>query len=159
MRGASAVPVVCAVLVLSGCQSSAADFTEADRAAVTALFDSTVATVRAKNWAGWAAQFTDATKFQPPNAATVTGRAAIQAFGEGFPPLESFAFDNVQVQGKGDLAWGTSGYTWKITGAAPDTGKQLAVFERDSTGTWKTIGVSFNSNIPLPAPPPPRTKQ
>jgi len=147
--------VAVAVLFLGGCQAApAAEFTEADRAAVAAVFDSTVSSIRAKNWPGWAAQFTDASTFQPPNGASVAGHAAILKFAEEFPPLEAFAFQNVQVHGKGDMAWGTSGYTMTITGSPPDTGKQLVVFERDSTGTWKTLAVSFNSDIPLPPPPP-----
>ncbi len=104
MRAAIAVGVVGAVVLL-GCQAPpAAELTEADRAALTALFDSTVTTIRAKNWAGWAAQFTDAATFQPPNGPTVTGRPAIQAWAEGFPPVEAFAFQNVQVHGRGDMA-------------------------------------------------------
>ncbi len=46
-----------------------------------------------------------------------------------------------------------------ITGAPPDSGKQLVVFEKDASGTWHTLAVSFNSDIPLPAPPPPPAKK
>lgn len=160
MRVASAVAVASAALLLiTGCQAPpTADLTEQDRATLTALFDSTVTTIRAKNWAGWAAQFTDETRFQPPNGPAVIGRPAIQSWAEGFPPVEAFAFQNVQVQGKGNIAWGTSDFTMTLTGLPPDTGKQLVVFERDANGVWHTIAVSFNSDIPLPPPAAPAAK-
>ena len=144
--------LVCSALaltVLGGSQAEAAAFSAQDAAAVRKLFDNTVQYIRANNWTAWADQWSEDAVIQPPNAPAVKGRVAILAWGQAFPPLEAFAFSNVQVWGDGNLAYGTSAYTMTVRGAAPDSGKQLVVFRRSSGGKWVVVAGCFNSDVPV----------
>jgi ketosteroid isomerase-like protein len=143
-----------AVAALGGCQGGSPQFAATDESTTRAMFDSTVVNIRAGNWAKWSEQFSDNAVLQPPNAPPVTGRAAILAWGQAFPPIEDLSFSDVQVTGDGNMAWGSSGYVLKVQGQPADTGKQLVVFRRRSGGTWEIPAVSFSSNLPAPAPAP-----
>lgn len=112
------------------------------------MFDATVSTVLARDWAAWAGQFSEDAVLQPPNAPSVSGRAAIQAWGEAFPALEDMSFSNVQVMGQGGMAYGMSGYVMTFDDAPRDTGKQLAVFRRTPSGGWEVVALSFSSDLP-----------
>jgi ketosteroid isomerase-like protein len=120
-----------------------------DVATLEQMFDTVVRLIRAGDWASWAALYAEDAVLHPPNGPAVRGRAALQQWGEAFPPLEAIDFSNVQVSGEGSLAYGTSGYALTIKGQPPDTGKQLGVFRR-GTGGWEVVAVSFNSDLPLP---------
>jgi ketosteroid isomerase-like protein len=120
-----------------------------DVATLEQMFDAVVRLIRAGDWAGWAALYAEDAVLHPPNGPAVRGRAALQQWGEAFPPVEAIDFSNVQVSGEGSLAYGTSGYALTIKGQPPDTGKQLGVFRR-GTGGWEVVAVSFNSDLPLP---------
>lgn len=146
-----------ATLAIMACQSpssQSAQFTAADEAEVRALFDSTVTRINAGRWADWAGEFTDSAVFQQSNAKALHGRSAILAYGQAFPPIEQFSMWDVQVQGEGNLAYGTSAFGMKIKGARADTAKQLVVFRRSPAGQWEVVAVSLNSDLP-PAPAPP----
>lgn len=142
------------IVVLGGCQARPAEFTAEDESTVRAMFDSTVANIRAGDWTTWSQQFSENAVLQPPNAKPVTGRAAILAWGQAFPPVETFSFSDVQVAGDGNLAYGTSAYVLKLQGAPADSGKQLVVFRRSTGGSWEIPAVSFSSDLAVPAPPP-----
>jgi ketosteroid isomerase-like protein len=145
-----------ALAVLGGSPSFATELSASDAAAVRTVFDDVVRYIRAGDWASWSKQWAENGVFHPAHAPALKGRAAIQAYGRGFPPIESVSFSNVQVWGDGNLAYGTSGYTltFKKGGPPTDTGKQLAVFRRSASGRWEAVAVSVNSDLPLPAPPP-----
>jgi ketosteroid isomerase-like protein len=151
------VAVVAALVLIAGCDREDEDFTEQDAAAVRAVFDSVVADIRAANWTAWANRFAEDAQFHAANAKAMQGRAALIAWAQGFPPVESFSFENVQVSGAGDLAYGTSAILLKLKDLPPDTSKQLVVLRRDSANAnvWHVVAVSSNSDLPLPAPPPP----
>lgn len=146
--------LIAATLELTACQSPSAQFTAADEAEVRALFDSTVKRVSAGDWTSWAGEFTDSAVFQPSNGKALHGRAAILAYGQGFPPIEQFSMSDVQVWGEGNLAYGTSGITIKVKGAPADTSKQLTVFRRSTAGRWEVAAVSVNSDLPPASMPP-----
>jgi ketosteroid isomerase-like protein len=149
------------LFAVSSCQQQqkTAAFSDADRAAVKAVFDSTVARVSRKDFASWANEYTEDGVLMPPNHPTVKGRSDIKAWGDSLPPITSFAFNDVTAEGDGDVAYGTSSYalTFSPPGAAAtnDRGKQLVTLHRQSDGSWLVTAASFNSDIPLPAPPPP----
>ncbi len=137
------------VSVVAGCQAPApTELTTQDAETLRGIFDTTVSTVLAGDWAGWAGQYSEDAVLQPPNAPSVSGRAAIQAWGEAFPALEDMSFSNVQVMGQGDMAYGMSGYVMTFEDAPTDTGKQLAVFRRTPSGGWEVVAVSFSSDLP-----------
>ena len=120
-----------------------------DVATLEQLFDTALQRVRAADWAGWAALYADDAVLHPPNGPAVRGRAALQKWGEEFPPMEALDFSNVQVSGEGNVAYGTSAYALTIKGQPPDTGKQLVVCRR-GIGGWEVVAASFNSDLPLP---------
>jgi hypothetical protein len=141
------------VLLAGACQQPA-QFTAADEAAVRGIFDSTVVWFKAKKFESWASNFAEGSYLQPPNAKTVSGRGGLLAWANAFPPLDELAFTNVKIAGEGNMAYGSSDYALKVQGAPPDTGKQLGVFRRAAGGKWEIVGVSFSSDLPVPAAAP-----
>ena len=129
-----------------------APFTAQDQAALRGMFDAAIRMINAGDWPAWAAQYAEDGLLQTPNAPTVKGRPELQEWGHAFPKIEELVFSGVEVHGEGSLAWGTSGYTLRVTGQAPDTGKQLVVFRRAADGLWMIVAASFNSDLPVPGP-------
>ena len=130
-----------------------APFTAQDQAALRGMFDAAIRMINAGDWPAWAAQYAEDGLLQTPNAPTVKGRPELQEWGHAFPKIEELVFSGVEVRGEGSLAWGTSGYTLRVKGQAPDTGKQLVVFRRAADGLWKIVAASFNSDLPVPSAP------
>jgi ketosteroid isomerase-like protein len=112
-------------------------------------FDSALRLVRAGDWAGWAALYTEDAVVHPPNGVAVQGRSANQNWGQAFPPIEAVALSDFQVSGEGNLAYVTCRYTLTIKGLPPDTGKELRVLRRGTNG-WQFVALSFNSDLPVP---------
>lgn len=152
----SRMPMTCVAFAAAvlACQPTTPQFTEQDAAWLRTMFDSVVTDVRAANWTAWAARFTDDAQFHPSHAPSLNGRAAILAWAQGLPPLESFGMANVQVAGEGNLGYGTSAVFIKFRDLPADTAKQLVVFRREPTGVWKVLAVSVTSDLPLPQAPP-----
>ena len=158
-------PVVFAAvasLTIAACQyqanaSTAAGLSDADRAALQALFDSTASNIRAHNWDAWAAVMTDDVMFLPTNHPMIHGRAATRAWVDSFPAITQFNFTNVTIDGAGGLAWGTSGVPMSLNVGGQqvnDVSKQLVVFKKQADGHWKVAAVAVNSDLPPMAPPP-----
>jgi ketosteroid isomerase-like protein len=141
------------------CQAATPQFSEQDAATIRGIFDSVVADVRAANWTAWAGRFADDARFHPSNGPAILGRTAILAWGQSLPPIESFDFQNVQVAGEGNLAWGTSAVLIKIRDLPADTSKQLVVFRRNPSGAWQVVAVSVTSDLPLPQPADPAPRR
>jgi uncharacterized protein (TIGR02246 family) len=140
-----------------GCRPPAAQFTAADEAAVRSVFDTVVRSIRAGDFAAWAAQFADSAEFLPPNGPRVVGRAAIETWASARPP-EEFSFSDLAISGEGSLAYATSAMTIKLPGLPVDTEKQLVVLRRGADGTWQVVAVSVNSDLPMPGGPSPEPK-
>jgi len=141
--------------VIGACQK-APEFTAADEAGLKSQIDSANVWIKARKFDLWVGRFADDAFLQPPNAKTATGHTALLAWANALPPMEALVFSNVQVTGDGNMAMGTTDYTLKFQGAPADTGKQIVVFRRSADGKWKTIGVSFSSDLPpiaMPAAP------
>jgi ketosteroid isomerase-like protein len=148
MRRCTAIATAAVVVV--GCQPRAAAFSAQDESALRAVADSAVRYQLAGDWAAWAALYSEDGVLQPPHAPAVKGRPALLAWAKTLPPVENAAFSNVQVWGDGNLAYGTSGYTFTLKGLPPDTGKQLWVSRRAASGKWEVVAVSFNSDLAVP---------
>ena len=156
MKPASRLSLFAAALVFTGCaaQTPSATFSAADEAEVRGIFDSTVARIMRSDWTAWSTEFNDDAIFHPSNAKTLTGRPAILAWGQSYPPIEALSMSDVRVVGEGNLAYGTSGINIKIKDGPADTLKQLVVFQRGAAGKWEVVAVSVNSDLPLPGPAP-----
>jgi len=125
-------------------------FTQQDQTAVRQLFDDCIRYVNAGDWTSWAGMYAEDGFLQPPNAPVARGQAELLAWGQAFPPIERFAFSDVQVWGEGNFAYGVSGYALKVKDLPADNGKQLCVFRRGQDGRWRVVAASFNSDLPVP---------
>ena len=102
----------------------------------------------------------DASVFAP-NAPIATGTEAIRKMWVQLVETPGFAISwqpvKVEAAGSGDLgySYGTYEQTMKGPDGNPvtDRGKNVAVWKKQSDGTWKTVADIFNSDLP-PAPPP-----
>lgn len=140
---------------LLACQPAApAGLSAADEQALRAADAASVAHIVAKDWAGFAGDFAENGVLLPPNGEPVTGRAAIQTWAGAFPPMTEFKGGATDVLGSGDLAvvQGTYALVLAPPGApAPvsDHGKYLAVYRKQTDGSWKVVRDIWNSNLPL----------
>jgi ketosteroid isomerase-like protein len=170
MRLHPVVLAAAASLVIAACQPQAnaasAGLSDADHAALQALFDTNVVLIRAHNWDGWAGTMTEDVTFMPPNHPMLHGRAATRAWVDSFPAISEFNFTNVTIDGAGNLAWGTSGVpmTLNVGGQqVKDVSKQLVVFKKQADGKWRVAAVAVSSDLPpmspSPAPSPAPTKK
>jgi uncharacterized protein (TIGR02246 family) len=154
-----AVGVVASLGLAAGCRQPAAEgFPEADQAAIRQATASAEKAVNARDFAAWAATYAEDAAMLPPNAEAVQGRAAIQAWAEAFPPVSDFRLQQLDLDGRGDLAYVRGTYSMVITppGAAPatDRGKYLEIWRKQSDGSWKIARDMFNSDVPPPSPAP-----
>lgn len=147
-----------ALLVAStGCRPpTPAALPEADQQAIRQADEAAVNAIVAKDWAAWASFFTEDATILPPHGTAVEGRAAIQTWGEAFPPIAAFQGALTEVDGRGDLAYVRGTYSMTVTppgATAPvaDHGKYIGIWRKQPDGSWKVLRDIFNSDVPLPA--------
>lgn len=155
MRRYSGISALCVLLMatVQGCQSpvAVAQFTAEDESSIRKMFEATPGYYQSGDWGSWTAMWSEDGFFYVPNETPLRGRPALEAWGKKLPPIDDMRFGNIQVQGEGNIAFGTSTYVLALRGAPPDSGKQLAVFRREpGGGAWKVVAASFNSDLPLP---------
>lgn len=153
------VPIMLAG-VLTACQQAVpAGLSDADKAAIKAVTDSAVAVAETKDFAAYTALYyaTDAVLL-PSNGAPVTGRDAITALLQTFPPIANLRFEQLEIDGSGDLAYVYGTYAMDLTlpgASAPvrDEGKYIEIWRRQADGSWKVIRDISNTSMPLPTTP------
>ena len=135
--------------------ADAAGFADADRSAIESASDRWVAAAQAGNWDEVASHYSENAVIMPPNAATAEGRTAVRDLLASFPPLQAIDFNQVHVDGSGDLAYVHGTYT--MTFAMPDgatmedRGKYIEIWERQDDGQWRITRDIFNSDMPAAA--------
>ena len=122
-----------------------------DVAAVEGLFLTTLRLARAGEFGKAAAMWAEDSVLHPPNGPAVRGRPAIQQWHDSFPQFDAVDLSDIRVSGEGNLAYVTCAYAIKVKDQPPDTGKELLVLRRGSTG-WNLVAGSFNSDLPAPNP-------
>jgi uncharacterized protein (TIGR02246 family) len=98
----------------------------------------------------------------PPNAPTVKGRAAIEAFHKAWAKewmVHGMTLTPTETHVMGDRAFETGTYkqglmAQKGGGLIDDKGKFVVLLKKDATGTWWVTHAIYNSDIPLPAAAP-----
>jgi uncharacterized protein (TIGR02246 family) len=114
-------------------------------------------------WSRWAQYFTEDAAFLPPNTPIRTGRTAIEAWGRSFPPMKDLRIEPREIVGRDDVAYAMGAYSLTLVlpggAAVADTGKYIAIWQKQADGSWKLIRDIFNSDIPVPAPPPAPTQR
>ncbi len=149
-------PIVgCLIVLLGACRVAPPSLSDADKAAIHAVTDSFVANAKVRRDSAVALLFTENGSFMPPNGPIVEGRAAIRAWLENFPPMSEFTATDVELDGRGDLAYVRGTYELTIAGAsgrpgAPDRGKYLEILRRQPDGTWLIVVDIFNSDLAVP---------
>jgi len=149
MDARRAIPMLIA-LAACGSPPAVTELSDQDRAALQAIADQDAGLVMARAWDSLAAMYEDGAVRLPPNAPPLEGRSAIRRNFDGIPPLNSFTFRMVSLDGDGQLAYMRGAYTMSLTlpGAAiSDTGKILIVFRKQATGEWRRVADAWNSNL------------
>ena len=154
LRRASSVVAI--VSIFAACAAPApAGLTDADRTAIQAVTDEFVEHFLAGNFAGVASLYTEDAVLLPPNAQSVTGRAAIEELLSNFPPVTQFHLTIVTAEGTGDMAYVHGTFHMVMTGpdgsTIEDTGKFLEI-RRKVGDRWLLSYDIFNSDLPLPTP-------
>lgn len=152
MRACLVATSLMTLSLLSCRPSGPAGLTDADRAALETTSRAFSRAVRAADWSAVAATYTEDAVLMPPNAAVVRGREKIREFFASFPPISDFEVENVEIDGRGDLAYvyGVYGMTITPQGAEPieDSGKFLEIRLKQEDGSWLLFRDMFNSSVP-----------
>ena len=146
-------------LGVAACGPSAPTFGDADVAAIKQLNADFVTHTLAGHWDQQLSLVAENASYLPPNEPIVTGRAAMKAFLQTFPKVNSFTVNVVDVAGNGDVAYARGTYAMNATppgGAAMDDhGKWLETLRKQADGKWLLVYDSWNSDLaPMPAAAP-----
>lgn len=132
---------------------------EDDVAAIRQAIENAAQYMQGGDFAAWAALHAEDATLMPPNHPRVTGPAAIQEYGEALPDMTVVEVDDLEIDGRENLAVARSTITMSFPlpdgeGEGQDTAKQMFVFEEDDDGEWRITAMSFNSDILLPSEAP-----
>ena len=148
-------PALWIALSVVACAPPAAEWTDEDRAAITAMGDRYLQALVDDDGTAFASLFVEDGIRLVNNGAVTRGRAAIQAALEGITSdFISFRTDNITIGGQGDLAYSWMDYDLTLVasdGAEPSTfyGRFLTVMRKQPDGSWLFVAVMFN---PRPSP-------
>jgi uncharacterized protein (TIGR02246 family) len=150
------------LLAVSGCtmtQAPASVDMAADEAALKEATQTWLKAYNAGDADAIAALYADDAVLMPPHAAVANGKAAIREFiakdsagakAAGVKLVPGAATAGVS----GDWGWESGSYTaTDATGQTVDSGSYLSV-SRKVNGKWLYVRDTYNSDRPLPAPPP-----
>jgi len=167
MRRLRQVALVCgAAIALSACAPAAPPpvDTAAEEAALKAVTAAWLEAYNAGDVEKIVAMYAEDGVLMPPHAPVATGQAAIRAYlttdtagakAAGVKLVPGAATAGVV----GDTGWESGSYTiTDASGATVDGGSYLSV-SRKSNGKWLYVRDTYNSDRPLPAPPPPPAKK
>jgi len=154
------------LLLASGCSQQMPDTRAADENAVKDADAQWAKTAGANDLEGAVSYYSDDAMLLPPNAPIATGKQAIRAVWASSilspDATTSWQVTKVEVARSGELAYVVGVY--QITPKNPkgqpleDHGKLLEVWKKQADGKWKTVADIFNSDVPVPAPPPEKKK-
>jgi ketosteroid isomerase-like protein len=151
MRATSLVLATCLAVAVGCAAPPPAALSDADVAALRQHFVELARALSPEDNAAWARLFTSDARMMFESAPMVSGRDAIQEWGEspGSPVLLSISFADIAISGGGDWAWATSTYVATVGGLEGQVpGKQLIVFRRQDDGTWLQAAVHASSDLP-----------
>jgi uncharacterized protein (TIGR02246 family) len=128
-------------------------------AAIRAADAAGLKATQAKDVAGATANYADDASWLPPHAPMVQGKEAIRSAWTQFLATPGFKIEwqitKIDVSRAGDMAYTL--YKYEMTMGAPngspihDEGKDMAVWVKQSDGTWKIVADTFNSDMALPS--------
>jgi len=164
MRRSIVTLSIAGVALLACTQSPAsASFPSADADAIRAARTAFVTAVRDTAWASWADIYSPDAVLGPPNTPAAVGREALLRWARTLPPITSFTLTELDIDGRGDLAFVHGRYHMVVqpagAPASPDSGKYIEVWRKQANGSWKISRDVFNSDVPLPVPSPTPAKR
>ena len=154
-----ALSLVLALTLAYARNGAAADVkATADRAAVDKAHESFLVAMRASDCGGMLRVVADDAAFIPPNAPNAVGKEAIRGWCQGaFAQARSsaVAVSEREVTVSGDWAIEHGKFDWTlmpVAGGNPlrDQGNFVAIWRRQSDGSWKLSRDIWNSLQPLP---------
>lgn len=138
------------------------DTRAADEATLRKLDDEWSKAAGAKDLEKTVSFFADDILIMPPNSPVLQGKEAARAMWKAMFAVPGFGggwkATRAEVAKSGDLGWTTGPY--EITeidrNGKPmtDKGKYLAVWKKQSDGTWKCVADMFNTDLPPASAPP-----
>jgi ketosteroid isomerase-like protein len=133
-------------------------FTAADSSAIVALNTRLARAALSHDMRAWGAEYAANPQRMPPNARTVTGKAAADALNRSFPNVTRFQIAVLSLSGEGATAVATGEYrdaapagtdaSGRPTAQISDEGKFMQQLARQPDGTWKIVRDIWNSNLP-----------
>jgi ketosteroid isomerase-like protein len=130
--------------------ASAGAFTAADSLAIVALNGRLVQAARSHHWDAWGAEYAANPMRMPPNAKTIAGKSAVDAFNHSAPNVSVFELKLTSMTGNGAMAVTTGEYR-AVAPSVTEDGKFMQQLARQPDGTWKIVRDIWNSNVPSPA--------
>ena len=152
-----------ALLLATACRSAApAGLTDADKAAIqrgSAESEARFNAVSPDFKAYAAAHYSADAVMMPQNGESIMGSDAIGTWMASYPKMSNVKFAITDMDGSGSVAYVQGLYEMDVlppgtTTALHDKGKYLEIWRKQSDGSWKVTREIFNSDLPLPAPPP-----
>ena len=140
-------------LAIAGC-GGATEITSRDVEAIFRVVDGYRQGIMAQRWSAVAELYTEDGRRMPPNQPAFVGRAAIEESVEAAGHALAFTFTPAETKGYGEIAYSRGSYA--ITRTPPgvmdplsDTGKYLAMLEKQEDGAWLITSLIWNSDQAL----------
>ena len=139
----------------AGCQKEPTDTRALDERAIRGADAATLKAAQGNDVNGAVANYANDADWLPPNAPIVHGKTAIRAGWAKLIGNPGFTIDwqinKLEVARSGDLAYTIYTYQMTLDGAngkpITDQGKDMAVWKKQSDGTWKIVVDTFNSDL------------
>jgi uncharacterized protein (TIGR02246 family) len=153
--------VIACIFLFFALASAAGQQTSGNRAkaeaAIRAADAAGLKAAQAKDVAGATANYADDASWLPPHEPIVQGKEAIRSAWAQLLATPGLNMDwqitKIDVSAAGDMAYTL--YKYEMTMSAQngepihDKGKDMAVWSKQSDGTWKIVADTFNSDMPL----------
>ena len=138
-----------------GCKNEPPDTRALAERAIRDADAATLKAAQANDVNGAVANYADDADWLPPNSPMVQGKTAIRAGWAKLIGNPGFTIDwqinKLEVARSGDLAYTIYTYQMALDGAngkpITDQGKDMAVWKKQSDGSWKMVADTFNSDL------------
>ncbi len=142
------------LLLVAGCASEDGPNTEADTAAINAIWSTYVSSLEAGDIDGWLSLWTEDGVQMPPNEPPVIGKDQLRQRNGAALDLFTVEIDitNQEVGVAGDWAFSRGVYTATLapkdgSTSIPVDGKFMTILRRQTDGGWKIHRDIFNSSV------------
>ena len=139
----------------ASCKNEPPDTRAQDERAIRAADAATLKAAQANDVDGAVVNYANDADWLPPNAPIVHGKTAIRAGWAKLIGNPGFTIDwqinKLEVSRAGDIAYTIYTYQMTLDGAngkpITDQGKDMAVWKKQSDGSWKMVADTFNSDL------------